>query len=382
MIEFVESPIYDNWFKKHYPKKKLLICTPYIKQGALDRILELYDVEGRCSELQIQVLIRGANKEFTVNKSSDISILDSFMNLKDFNIDNMKRVKNLHMKAYLVDEKYLLITSGNLTNSGMFVLSGQENFEGGIATDDEETIRKFLRYFQGIWDQGQCLEDFYEELFQEYTDYIARDYSDHETIRRIKREAYLFEQQTVFDKQKSRNQIIEIQYSLDDLPPAGNLEYIEDTLQILKANPEGLSYVELGRKLRGVHEREDLDNVTNNRKYGEEKGKFAAYFGLAILSRGSSNLFTLSNLGKRYLEMDEANRKRYLKDQIFSKPAIRAIIKESGEPDFNLNLYLNELYPGTESTLARKRGPIVQLISFIREMDPDDELNEILDKIQ
>lgn len=381
MIEFIESPVYDNWFKKHYPKEKLLICTPYMKQTALDKIMELYKIEDRAGEVEVQVLIRGANKEFTYNKSSDISILDSFLSLNKFDLNNMRRVKNLHMKAYLIDEEYLLITSGNLTNSGMFVLSGQENFEGGIATDDAETIKRFLNYFQGIWNQGQCLGDFYEEVIQEYMDYISREYSDHETLRRIKKEVYSFEQKTVFEEAVDRDTPI-IQYSLNDLPPVGRIEHIDSTLHILENSPSGLSYIELGRKLREVYGYDDLDNATNNRKFGEEKGKFAVYFGLAILSKGSSNVFTISNLGRRYLEMSDQDRMKYLKDQIFSKPAIRAIFVKSEEADFNLNIYLNELYQGTESTLSRKKGAVTRLIGYICDMCPEDELKEILDRIQ
>lgn len=379
MIEFVKSPIFDNWFKKHFPEKKLLICSPYMKQGALDQILKLYRIEERGSELEVQVLIRGVSKEFTVNKSSDISILDSFMGMRDFDVDNVKRIKNLHMKAYLIDDKYLLITSGNLTNSGMFVLSGRENFEGGIATDDQETIMCFKKYFQGIWNQGQRLEEFYEELFKEYTEYISRDYTDKETIKRIRRDTYSFEQKTIFDT-KSDNVTV-MQYDLNDLPPVGRVGHLDDTLTILKNNPAGLTYIELGHKLREVYDYGDLTNITNNRKFGEEKGKFAVYFGLAVLSRDRNNIFKISNLGSRYMEMSEEDKMKFLKDQIFSKPAIRAIFRRCKETGFELTAYLNELYPGTPSTLSRKKGAVMQLIGHIRDMYPESELSEILDNL-
>ena len=383
MIEFVKSPIYDNWFKKHIPEKKLLICTPYMKQGALDKVIELYNLDERCDQIEVQVLLRGATQEFTINKSSDISILDSFLEMKHFDIDNVKRVKNLHMKAYLVDDKYLLITSGNMTNSGMFVFSGQENFEGGIATDDENTINQFKEYFQNIWVQGERLEEFYETLLKEYTTYISTEYTDRETIKRIRRPSYRFEQKTVVERTEATEESME-SYSLDDLPPVGNIEYIEDTLKALAANVDGLSYFALGQILRKVYypevvEQEDeAKSKTNNTKFGEEKGKFLVYFGLALRVNEGLQKFKISNLGKMYLNLTEEDRMKYLKDQMLSKPAIREIFSRSEEPGFRLAKYLLLMYPGKESTLARKQGAIRGLL---KEMYPEDELKAILERM-
>ena len=54
MTKFIESPIFDNWFKKHIPKKKLIICSPFMKQEAIDRVLKLYQIEQNCSNLGIK----------------------------------------------------------------------------------------------------------------------------------------------------------------------------------------------------------------------------------------------------------------------------------------------------------------------------------------
>lgn len=146
MTEFVESPIFENWFQKHVPQESLLICTPYMKQGALNRLFELYSIEAQSPQLDLRVLIRGNVEEFTVGRSSDISILNTFLDLPGFDPSHFRRITNLHMKAYLIDGRQLLITSGNLTNSGMFAISMSENFEGGIATDDPDIIRQFQTY--------------------------------------------------------------------------------------------------------------------------------------------------------------------------------------------------------------------------------------------
>jgi hypothetical protein len=381
MIEFIESPIFDNWLKKHIPKKKLVICSPYIKQEALDRVFRLYDVENRCADLDVQILIRGAAREFTINKSSDISILDSIIALEDFNVENFKRVENLHMKAYLVDDSDLLITSGNLTNSGMFVFSGKENFEGGIATDDAKVIARFKEYFADIWNQGEKLSEFYEALLKEYSAYIAQDYSDRETVRRIKRKRYRFKIKTQLAVTAAKNfgevnteAEVSLEYDLNDLPPVGKVEYIDDTLRIIWKN-EGLSYIQLGEKLRkefGYEISEDEEKeLVNNQKYGEEKSKFLEYLGLARIEKTQRPYrIVINNLGKEYLNEGEENRKKYLKDQIFSKEAIEDILRRCPEESLSLKEYLVKYYNAfSESTLDRKRAAVNNLFTQTSHMN-------------
>lgn len=386
MVEFVESPMYDNWFKNHIPEKKLLICSPYMKQTALDRILKLYDVENRCSELEIQVLIRGDIREFTYNKSTDFSVIESFLGMDSFDIDNFKRVTNLHMKAYLVDDKYLLVTSGNLTDSGMFVISGSENFEGGIATDDSVVIEKFKQYFLKIWEQGETLETFYDELMSEYRAYLNTDYSDREMVKRhIKRKKYRFTKKSKFTADNGEVLIVDVDYDVDKLLPVGYIKYLDETLKILNENPQGLSYVDLGDLLRRkIGLPPGKDKKTNDVKFGEEKGKYAAYFGLARLSSvAGKNTFTINSLGKMYLALSETDKIKYLKDQLFSKSAICAILKQMDEnEEFDLSDFLQKQYGLKGTTLNRICDALKDLVKYIKEVDDENELTRLLDKLK
>ena len=67
MIEFIASPMYENWLKKNIPRKSLICVTPYIKRDVLDAIFLNYP-----KHCKIKLLIRGNNEEFTYNHSSDI----------------------------------------------------------------------------------------------------------------------------------------------------------------------------------------------------------------------------------------------------------------------------------------------------------------------
>ena len=409
---FIESPIFDNWFKKHYPQKSLLICSPYIKKDALDKIISLYKLNERNSDFDLKILIRGNNNEFTYQKSSDVSVFDSLISLRGFDLSNIKRVTNLHMKAYLIDMKYLLITSGNLTNSGMFVVSGKENFEGSISTTNGILIHHFLRYFSRIWNQGEELDSFYDDLISAYTTYIEKEYTDKGTLQHINRRRYNFKTETSFEGlemdiinrskkentpihpnsvETSINDYLDLKediedeavqhFTLADIPPVGNLIHIPEVLKYVSENENGVTYLDLGRKLRPIFSDDDSTEIGAYRKFGEEKGKFAAFLNLVNIEDSShGKVIKINNLGKTYMSLNDEDKNKLIKDVFFDKPIIVSIMKQSLEtPDFNLFDFLKKnCVEATESTLSRKVRPLKNLFSYISSICTEEELKKAL----
>lgn len=378
MIEFVESPLFSTWFEKHKPEKSLVICTPYIKQNALDKLINLYGLDPLASEFDFKLVIRGATEEFTYNRSSDISVLDTFVGIDGYDVNQIRKIENLHMKAYLVDDKDLLITSGNLTNSGLFVNGGRGNFEGGIATDDAAAIERFKAYFQLIWDQSTLLPDFYDEIHDKYNEYIKNDYSDKKTLKRIRKKKYQFS--------KKQDGLISLEeVSFDDLPPVGDFGYVDATIEFLNSGP--LGYMELGQKLRAhldlIPENEEVEKAkVNNNKFGEEKGKFLVYLGLATLDRSKRPYkFSLNKLGKSYFKMESEDKKKLIKDQILSKVSIQQILAYYMEDADGLKKSINNLSLASDDTMKRKMGTLNKLLAYIRDLSPEEELLEIVDQI-
>lgn len=378
MVEFVESPLFSTWFEKHKPEKSLVICTPYIKQNALDKLIKLYGLEPLASDFDFKLVIRGATEEFTYNRSSDISVLDTFVGIDGYDVNQIRRIENLHMKAYLVDDKDLLITSGNLTNSGFFVNGGRGNFEGGIATDDTAAIERFKAYFKLIWDQSTLLPDFYDEIHDEYNEYIKNDYSDRKTLKRIRKKKYQFS--------RKQDGVISLEdISFDDLPPVGDFRYVNATIKFLIG--QSLGYMELGEKLRAylnlIPANEDLEKAkVNNNKFGEEKGKFLVYLGLATLDKSKRPYrFTLNKLGELYTEMMPVDRKKLIKDQILSKTSIQQILAYYMEDAEGLKKSIKNLSLASDDTMKRKMGTLNKLLAYIRELSPEEELLEIVNQI-
>lgn len=407
---FIESPIYDNWFKKFNPQKSLLICSPYIKKEALDRLISLYNLDEKDNDFELKILMRGNTNEFTYQKSSDLSVFNSLLAIKDFDINNVRRVTNLHMKAYLIDGTYLLITSGNLTNSGMFVLSRKENFEGGISTRDPGIVMSFLKYFSKIWQQSESLNDFYDDLISAYEKYIKEDYSDKQTLQRLNKRKYKFTSYTTVEmgidnKKRTKNDDnneyeptletllnhkddnssydFEIQeFSLNDIPPVGKFEHVPVVLKILSEHPDGLTYIELGRLLRSHFTDNISTTAGTNRKFGEEKGKFASFFDLVNIEKTNhGNLIKISRLGKTYLSLNDDAKHKLIKDIFFNKPLIVSIMRQSLETkDFDLKVFLNKKCKGaTATTLSRKVSPLKELFNYISSICTEDELKTALE---
>lgn len=358
MTEFVESPIFDNWFKKHFPKKSLWICTPYMKQSALNRLIELYGLDEGLN-IELQVLIRGNTEEFTYNRSSDISIFDTFIDMPGFDILNFRRLSNLHMKAYLIDEKELLITSGNLTNSGMFAISMTENFEGGIATNDPKIVEQFIFYFMNIWNQSEGLTLFYDDIINAYALFAA---SEHDGNRQIpKRRKYVFPQYMYPSPLQPK--VSKRKYALSDLPSA-KIDTLIDTLDVLYKSDEPLTMELLGKQLRILHGLDNIDNPVSNKKYGEEKGNLAVFFGLVHKIKNGAYEFSLSTMGQCYLEFSLSQRFAYITEQIRTKEVLCDILANRDKPKFDLREYVYSVCEGTHKTLNRKISPIQSLVDL------------------
>ena len=74
------------------------------------------------------------------------------------------------MKAYLIDGESLLVTSGNMTPRGLSECGTSGNVEGGIACDDKDVIKKFLSYYESVFNAGIDVEKFVDLICLYTTD--------------------------------------------------------------------------------------------------------------------------------------------------------------------------------------------------------------------
>src|SRR5438876_305858 len=107
--------------------QELVIASPYIKTSEAEWVCEQLERRRTASSLRLQVLtdVRSAN---VLSGSLDIEALNVFSTrIQASVIVNLPR---LHSKVYVADRSCALVTSANLTPSGM-----DYNFEYGVEFD-------------------------------------------------------------------------------------------------------------------------------------------------------------------------------------------------------------------------------------------------------
>ena len=120
--------------------KTLQIVCPYITDGAIEPLLTL-------TLGSIKVVTR-FNLNDLASGASDINALRRLLDASG----EVRGVRNLHAKLYLFGSSRAIITSANLTTSGL-----EKNHELGIVTDSSCDIKTCQDYFDKLWESGQEL---------------------------------------------------------------------------------------------------------------------------------------------------------------------------------------------------------------------------------
>ena len=139
-------------------RSELRIVCPFIKTGALKRLLDLRPEH-------IHVITRYNLDGFAMG-ISDIAVLRTLLERGA----SVRGIKHLHAKLYVFGKSVAIITSANLTDAGL-----DSNHEFGIVTEDRVAINRCLDYFDALWSQGgrdlqpKDIDDWTTEL----TDHLA-----------------------------------------------------------------------------------------------------------------------------------------------------------------------------------------------------------------
>lgn len=115
----------------------LRIISPFIKLGALARMLEL-------SPQSVQVITR-CNLDDFAKGVSDIAALRRVLAVGG----QVRGIRNLHSKLYLFGASRAIVTSANLTGAAL-----DSNHEFGAVTDDPASIATCRAYFDRLWTLG------------------------------------------------------------------------------------------------------------------------------------------------------------------------------------------------------------------------------------
>ncbi len=138
-IEILTNPCIDHFIELVRNSKEQLLASPFIKSTVARMILN-----NRAQDADIRFMTSFKLTNFYRN-SSDIEALKSFMH----NNVKVRNYPRLHAKTYIFDSDKAIITSANLTLSGL-----KTNYECGILVQDTGTVGRlrsdFIRLFSDI----------------------------------------------------------------------------------------------------------------------------------------------------------------------------------------------------------------------------------------
>ena len=118
---------------------ELRIVSPFIKAGALDRLLSL-------NPGKVRVVTRFNLADFAEGVS-DVAALRMLLNAGA----RVRGIRKLHAKLYLFGASRAIITSANLTKSAL-----DSNHEFGLVAEDASIIATCRAYFDDLWRCGEA----------------------------------------------------------------------------------------------------------------------------------------------------------------------------------------------------------------------------------
>ncbi len=248
--------LHKNWHQKlgvliNESRSDFFISSPFVTQNGVDFILKKINNN----------LKENGNFTFLTN-FSPINIIQGSNNPKVFEqlnleIKNLKiwHLPKLHAKVYISDKKKSIITSGNLTNGGLF-----SNFEYGIQINQENETQKIYQDINQYCQLGSLIEyDTLKSLIS-ISSQITRTAPTLENS--LNTEIISLIESTQKELVKDR---------LNNVGAVHNV-FSKTILYVLDKNPQGLQTEEIHNEIQNIHP--DLcDNMVDRIIDGKSFGK-------------------------------------------------------------------------------------------------------------
>lgn len=152
-MQYIQPP-WENYFfsKVHAAEKSLFISSPYIKYPVAGLLCEILQSKQN-PNLSVQILTRIRIQDL-IDGASDLEAFEKLLHLAEVPglAVTVKCISNLHAKVYIFDENSAIVTSSNLTPSGL-----KSNIEYGIEVTDQAVIRHILDDMHVYWSVAETL---------------------------------------------------------------------------------------------------------------------------------------------------------------------------------------------------------------------------------
>jgi len=140
-ISLVKSPWTETFHRLLFEaRENLLLASPFVKHSQTKEILSALQRRGVDKHIRVD-LITDVRPESFLGGASDLeALLDLGENLPGFRLTHLP---SLHAKVYIADRSMAIITSGNLTSSGI-----RGNIEYGVALTADITVGEIRKDFE------------------------------------------------------------------------------------------------------------------------------------------------------------------------------------------------------------------------------------------
>lgn len=254
MFELLRSP-WEARFNQllDSAERSLVLCSPYIGRRPCERVRARLSREGG-RPLEWTVLT-DLSRDNMLSGSVDVAALADLATAAPQG--TVRFLPSLHAKVYIADESCAIITSGNLTASGL-----SRNFEYGVACTTPDAVRAIKQDILGYAALGSSIDAARLRLFAQVVDELrqARQALEHQARAESRHE---------FDQR-----VREMDAELLGVRVAGRTAhaiFADTILHLLGRGPA--TTVELNEMIRGIHPDlcdDSVDRVIQGQHFGKK----------------------------------------------------------------------------------------------------------------
>lgn len=354
----INNNIFINWLKSNIPNKTLFISIEYLDNDLIESLITHFNLTSNINNIKVYILLKSSNNDFC-NGRSDIMSLLTLKNLSSPNIV-IKRNTSLDFTGFLIDNCSLITI--NYMEDGSIA-----NINSSISPD---TINNFKSKFLNIFLDSDNINCFYNSILDSYIsnslnlDHLILNYID-----LIKSNDFTYISSCFYSIIRSN-----IKLSPSAVPQFSNFENGAYKLPKLlnEHNNSGYSFLEIGKFLLPAGKKDGAYT-----KYGENHSKLAEILGLVHITNSSrSRLVYVSDLGLKFLELSDTNKKFFLKYQIYNIPLIKYLFNICFNNIIDIEEFILDISTLSQSTAKRRSSNIKGLIKILTQ-----ESNEIVSDI-
>lgn len=145
----------------------LLLASPYVKRGEMEWLLG--QLSRRGAHLKRLRLVTDIRAENVLSGSLDLDALELLIDSEpNAQVINLPR---LHAKVFIADSRFALVTSANLTRSGM-----ESNYEYGVGIDDPAVVSLVRKDVEAYSCLGGSVSRLVVSSLKETADELRADY--------------------------------------------------------------------------------------------------------------------------------------------------------------------------------------------------------------